>query len=223
MIEWWGPIIYEYYAGTEGNGFTLITPDEWLAHPGSVGRAVLGEAPHPRRRRHGAARRRGRARSTSRAAAPSSTTTTPRRRAERAHRQGWSHARRHRLRRRRRLPLPHRPQGLHDHLGRRQHLPAGGRERPRRRTRRSPTSPCSASRTTDFGEEVKAVVQPVDMADAGPDARARADRVLPRAARAATSARARSTSTPSCRATRPASSTSACSATATGATRSRIV
>ncbi len=39
MIDWWGPIIYEYYAGTEGNGSTTITSSEWLAHKGSVGRA----------------------------------------------------------------------------------------------------------------------------------------------------------------------------------------
>lgn len=38
MIEWWGPIIYEYYAGTEGNGSTFIDSHDWLAHPGSVGR-----------------------------------------------------------------------------------------------------------------------------------------------------------------------------------------
>jgi acyl-CoA synthetase (AMP-forming)/AMP-acid ligase II len=43
MLEWWGPIVYEYYSGTEGNGQTAISPDEWLAHPGSVGRPVLGE------------------------------------------------------------------------------------------------------------------------------------------------------------------------------------
>lgn len=43
MIEWWGPVIHEYYAGTEGNGFCLITPQEWLTHEGSVGRAVIGE------------------------------------------------------------------------------------------------------------------------------------------------------------------------------------
>jgi fatty-acyl-CoA synthase len=42
MIEWWGPVLYEYYAGTEGNGSTFITSEEWLAHPGSVGRAVNG-------------------------------------------------------------------------------------------------------------------------------------------------------------------------------------
>jgi len=42
MIEWLGPIIHEYYAGTEGNLFVLINSEEWLAHPGSVGRAMLG-------------------------------------------------------------------------------------------------------------------------------------------------------------------------------------
>jgi long-chain acyl-CoA synthetase len=43
MIAWWGPVIYEYYAGTEGNGFCFIKADEWLGHKGSVGRAVIGE------------------------------------------------------------------------------------------------------------------------------------------------------------------------------------
>lgn len=42
MLDWWGEIIHEYYAGTENNGFTAITPGEWRAHPGSVGRARLG-------------------------------------------------------------------------------------------------------------------------------------------------------------------------------------
>jgi long-chain acyl-CoA synthetase len=44
MIEWWGPIISEYYSATEGIGATFITADEWLAHPGSVGKAMLGVA-----------------------------------------------------------------------------------------------------------------------------------------------------------------------------------
>ncbi len=42
MIGWWGPILYEYYAGTEASGSTFITSEEWLEHPGSVGRAALG-------------------------------------------------------------------------------------------------------------------------------------------------------------------------------------
>jgi long-chain acyl-CoA synthetase len=43
MIEWWGPIINEYYAGTESVGLTAITSEEWLRKPGSVGRAKVGE------------------------------------------------------------------------------------------------------------------------------------------------------------------------------------
>jgi long-chain acyl-CoA synthetase len=38
MLEWWGPCVYEYYAATEGGG-TLATPRDWLAHPGTVGTA----------------------------------------------------------------------------------------------------------------------------------------------------------------------------------------
>ena len=40
MLEWWGPIIDEYYAGTEDIGSTWITAEQWLAHPGSVGRPL---------------------------------------------------------------------------------------------------------------------------------------------------------------------------------------
>jgi acyl-CoA synthetase (AMP-forming)/AMP-acid ligase II len=40
MIAWWGPVIREYYAGTEGNGFTFISSEDWLTHKGSVGRAL---------------------------------------------------------------------------------------------------------------------------------------------------------------------------------------
>ena len=42
MIEWLGPIIHEYYAATEGNGLTYITPQQWLEHPGSVGKPLTG-------------------------------------------------------------------------------------------------------------------------------------------------------------------------------------
>ena len=42
MIEWWGPIIEEYYAGTEGNGITRIGSQEWLEHPGTVGKSAAG-------------------------------------------------------------------------------------------------------------------------------------------------------------------------------------
>jgi long-chain acyl-CoA synthetase len=43
MIEWWGPILLEYYAGSEGNGITVCNSQQWLAHRGSVGRAVVGK------------------------------------------------------------------------------------------------------------------------------------------------------------------------------------
>ncbi|MGW0734979.1 acyl-CoA synthetase [Streptomyces sp. NPDC002851] len=41
MMDWWGPVLYEYYAATEGNGITFIGPEEWLRKPGSVGRGGL--------------------------------------------------------------------------------------------------------------------------------------------------------------------------------------
>ena len=43
-LDWLGPIVHEYYSGSEGVGFCAIGPEEWLAHPGSVGRSLLGAA-----------------------------------------------------------------------------------------------------------------------------------------------------------------------------------
>ena len=43
MIDWWGPILYEFYSGTELVGRTSLDSHEWLAHPGSVGRAEIGQ------------------------------------------------------------------------------------------------------------------------------------------------------------------------------------
>jgi fatty-acyl-CoA synthase len=42
MMDWWGPILCEYYGSTEGNGLTFVSPQEWLARPGTVGKAGLG-------------------------------------------------------------------------------------------------------------------------------------------------------------------------------------
>jgi acyl-CoA synthetase (AMP-forming)/AMP-acid ligase II len=42
MINWWGPVLREYYAGSEGNGMTFATSEDWLAHKGTVGRAISG-------------------------------------------------------------------------------------------------------------------------------------------------------------------------------------
>ena len=42
MLDWWGPVLYEYYSGTESCGITALSPEEWVRKPGSVGRAILG-------------------------------------------------------------------------------------------------------------------------------------------------------------------------------------
>ena len=79
MIDWWGPIVDEYYASSEAIGSTLITADEWLAHPGSVGRSMM--TPLHILDEDGNELPPGQAgRSTSRAASTSSTSTTRRRR-----------------------------------------------------------------------------------------------------------------------------------------------
>jgi long-chain acyl-CoA synthetase len=43
MMAWWGPVIHEYYAGSEGNGFCYVGPHDWLTHKGTVGRAITAE------------------------------------------------------------------------------------------------------------------------------------------------------------------------------------
>lgn len=42
LLDWWGPIVHEIYAGTEAPGFCIIGPQEWRQKPGSVGRAAIG-------------------------------------------------------------------------------------------------------------------------------------------------------------------------------------
>lgn len=42
MIDWWGPIVHEYYGATESNGFVACNSEEWLARPGTVGRSLAG-------------------------------------------------------------------------------------------------------------------------------------------------------------------------------------
>jgi long-chain acyl-CoA synthetase len=43
MIDWWGPILVEYYGGTDAGGFAMIDTAQWLAHPGSVGQSLTGQ------------------------------------------------------------------------------------------------------------------------------------------------------------------------------------
>jgi acyl-CoA synthetase (AMP-forming)/AMP-acid ligase II len=78
MIAWWGPVLHEYYAGTEGNGFCAIDSEQWLAHKGSVGRPLMGE------RWATSCLRERSARSSSARVRSSSTTTIRRRRPPRA-------------------------------------------------------------------------------------------------------------------------------------------
>jgi acyl-CoA synthetase (AMP-forming)/AMP-acid ligase II len=44
MIDWWGPIVDEYYSSSEGAGITFISAEDWMKHPGSVGKSLLGAA-----------------------------------------------------------------------------------------------------------------------------------------------------------------------------------
>ncbi len=57
MIDWWGPILFEYYSSTEANGITFIDSEQWLAKPGSVGTAGSGNGAYLFGRRHPAAGR----------------------------------------------------------------------------------------------------------------------------------------------------------------------
>jgi acyl-CoA synthetase (AMP-forming)/AMP-acid ligase II len=43
MIQWWGPILFEFYSGTEGNSVIAITSEEWMKHKGSVGKCYVGK------------------------------------------------------------------------------------------------------------------------------------------------------------------------------------
>ncbi|WP_405136511.1 acyl-CoA synthetase [Nocardia sp. NBC_01388] len=43
MIDWWGPILFEFYSSTEGLGATSITSEEWMLKPGSVGKPLIGK------------------------------------------------------------------------------------------------------------------------------------------------------------------------------------
>ena len=51
MIEWFGPTIVELYGSSEGSGPVVCTSEEWLAHPGTVGKASPVLTPVDRRRR----------------------------------------------------------------------------------------------------------------------------------------------------------------------------
>ena len=147
MIEWWGPIIEEYYAATEGTGATYINSEQWLAHPGSVGQVDARAVAHRRRGRQGTSAGRDRHRLLPAHLRPARLRVPQGRCQDRGgvRRARLVDRRRHGLPRRGGLPVPHGPAHVHDRVGRREHLPAGSRERPHQPPDRSTTSRCSAS------------------------------------------------------------------------------
>ncbi len=128
MIDWLGPIVHEYYAATEGFGLAICDSEQWLAHKGTVGKAVFGEV-HilDAEMREVPPGSRGQALVQDR---PSL------RILQRPGEDGGGelagphdeHGERHRLCRRGGLHLSDRPRVVHDHLRRGQHLSAGMRE-----------------------------------------------------------------------------------------------
>ncbi len=185
MIDWLGPIVQEYYASTEANGATMIDSETWLAHPGSVGKALLGTlhicgedgaelGPGEVgtvwfERDAGAVRLPQRPRQDRGHAAPRAPDVDD------GGRPG--------LRRRGGVPLPHRPQGVHDHQRRGEHLPAGGRgplqPAPGRRRHRRDRRPRRGDGGAGGGVRAALAVR-----DARAGAGGRADGVRPRADRA---------------------------------------
>ena len=90
MIDWWGPILIEYYAGSEGNGVTVSTSQQWL-DPSRHRRPRRGRQGQDRRRERSRNCRRARsARSISPTRRCSPITTIPRRRSAPTTRRGWS-------------------------------------------------------------------------------------------------------------------------------------
>ena len=141
IIEWFGPIVWEYYAATEGVG-SFVDSATWLEHPGTVGKpylpdqVMIGDAdgnPLPTGE-VGLVYLQG--------AASHSVLVLQGRREDRVDvPRRLLHPRRRRLPRRRGLPVPHRPEREPHHLGRRQHLPGRGRRGAARASGCRATSP----------------------------------------------------------------------------------
>ena len=218
MIEWWGPVIHEYYAGTEGNGFVYCNTEEWLAHKGTVGTPIGCVAPHRRRRRRRAAASARAGTIYFEGGASFEYHNDPEKTKSSRHPKGWSTLG---------------DVGYLDDDGflyltdRKAYMIISGGVNiyPQEAENVLVTHPKVVDVAVfgvpnqDFGEEVKAVVQPVEMpadAEQRRGTRAGADRLLPRPPRRRQVPAIRSTSATSCPGTRPASSTSASSRTSTG-------
>ena len=135
MIDWWGPVLVEYWGASESGVITLVDSEEWLAHPETVGRALPawevfavdedGATLPPGETGTLYARHK-------RTPGLFEYHDAPEKTRESYLATGRLHDRRHRSCRGGRTRLPGRPRLPHDHLGRRQHLPGGDRARPAR-------------------------------------------------------------------------------------------
>ena len=212
MLDWWGPIIHEFYAGTEGAGICYISPTEWFAATGVGGASDRRHHPRGRRERRRAPGPDEEGQiyfdSASRVRVPQ----RPRKdRRDAATLKGLAHPGRHRPGGRGRLSLSHRPQSVHHQLRRGEHLPPGSRERhssmhpspwPTWRCSVCPTR-SSVKRSKPSCSRPEPVTSPEER---GGRTRSRAHRVLPVEAGRASSAPAASSSATSSPASPPASS-----------------
>ena len=171
MIEWWGPIIVEYYGATEAHGFTFCDSEQWLAHKGTVGKCILGEllildedGNECPTGTPGTVWFRG-----ATAFEYYNDPDEDRGLATRGRCRRHEHGRRRRLRRRGGLPVPHRPQATYMIIS------GGVNIYPQETENLLITHPKVMDAAVfgvpndDLGEEVKAVVQLVDGVEPGPE------------------------------------------------------
>ena len=208
MIAWWGPIIHEYYAGTEGNGFCAsLRRSGWRTRARSAARSwrQLRICDDDGER---AAAAQPRAWCSSRAAASSSTTATPRRPPRAATQHGWTTL----------GDVGWVDEDGYLYLTDRKSfmiISGGVNIYPQELENLLISHPKVADAAVvgapdeEMGEKVVAVIQPMDWADAGDELRDELMAYARQQPQPREGARASSTSWPSCRATRPASSTSA--------------
>ena len=155
MIDWFGPVIYEYYSATEAAGHVSIGSQEWLEHPGSVGRVAPGSVAITDESGGNCRPAEDGTIWFTRPANKFSYHNDPEKSASMFNDRGWARMGDLGHLDERRVPVHHRPLRPHDHLRRRQHLPAGDRgpahRAPRRRRRRGDRGPRRRVRRVGHG------------------------------------------------------------------------